>query len=91
MINDYVSQYALFLAEAVTIVVAILAIVAGLALLARRKARHAGQLQVTDVNRQLEAAGDRIEAVRHPKKTLKALLKQRKAEHKARQQQAAIP
>jgi len=86
--NDFLSNYALFLAEAVTVVVAILAIVAGLALLARRKARHVGQLQVTDVNRQLEAAGDRIEAVRHPKKTLKAMLKQRKAEHKARQQQA---
>jgi serine protease SohB len=86
--NSFASHYALFLAEAVTVVVAILAIVAGLVLLSRRKARHAGQVEVSDVNRQLEAAGDALNALRLPKKAHKTLLKQRKAEHKARQQQA---
>jgi len=82
--NDFLSNYALFLAEAVTVVVAILAVVAGLVLLSRRKARHAGHVEVNDVNRQLEAAGDTIEALRLPKKAHKTLLKRLKAEQKAR-------
>ena len=89
--NGFASHYALFLAEAATLVLAILALAAGLALLARRKAKHAGTIEVTDINRQLEAAGDRIEAARLPKKAHKALLKQRKAERKARQQGDAEP
>jgi len=86
--NSFASHYALFLAEAVTVVVAILAIAAGLVLLSRRKARHAGHVEVRDVNRQLEAAGDALDTLRLPKKAHKTLLKQRKAERKARQQQA---
>jgi serine protease SohB len=86
--NSYVAQYALFLAEALTIVLAAIALVAGLGLLARRKAKHAGHIEVTDINRRLEAAGDSIDAVRLPKKAHKSLARQRKAESKARQQQA---
>lgn len=86
--NSFASHYALFLAEAVTVVVAILAIAAGLVLLSRRKARHAGHVEVSDVNRQLEVAGDTLDALRLPKKAHKTLLKQRKAERKVRQQQA---
>ena len=85
--NSFVSHYALFLAEAATLVLALIALVAGLGALSRRKSKHAGEIQVTDVNRQFEAAGDRIEALRLSKKAHKRLLKQRKAEHKARQQQ----
>jgi len=84
--NSFVSQYALFLAEAATVVLALVALVGGFVVLARRKGKDAGQIQVADVNRQFEAAGDRIDAVRLPKKNLKTLLKQRKAERKARQQ-----
>jgi serine protease SohB len=84
--NEYVSQYALFLAQTATLVVAAVALVAGLVLLARRKGRHLGEITVTDVNGQLEAAGDRIEALRLSKPAYKQLMKQRKAEHKARQQ-----
>jgi serine protease SohB len=86
--NGLASHYALFLAEAATLVLALIALAAGLALLARRKSKHIGQIEVTDINRQLEAAGDRIEAARLPKNALKALLKQRKAEHKAQLQKA---
>ncbi len=86
--NGFLPNYALFLAEAVTLVLAAVALVAGLAALSRRKGKHPGEIQVTDINRQFEAAGDRIEASRLSKKALKALHKQRKAEHKARQQQA---
>jgi len=89
MINSFVSQYALFLAEAATLVLAVIALVAGLIALSRRKNQHAGEIQVTDINRQFEAAGDKIDALRLPKKALKDLHKQRKAEYKARQQRAA--
>jgi len=89
MINSFVSQYALFLAEAVTLVLAVIALVTGLSALSRRRNKHSGEIQVTDVNRQLEASGDKIEVLRLSKKALKDLHKQRKAEHKARQQRAA--
>lgn len=85
--NSFASQYALFLAQTVTLVVAAVALVAGVVMLSRRKARHPGEIAVTDVNRQLEAAGDRIEAARLAKPAYKQLMKQRKAERKARQQQ----
>jgi len=84
--NGFASHYALFLAEAATLVLAVIALAAGLVALSRRKGKEAGHIQVTDVNRQLESAGDRIEAARLPKKALKALQKQRKAEYKVRQQ-----
>ena len=83
--NSLVSQYALFLAEAATLVVAVIALVAALVALSRRKARNTGQIQVTDVNQQFEAAGDRIRAAQLSGKARKLLHKQRKAEHKARQ------
>lgn len=89
--NGFAAHYALFLAEAATLVLAAIAFAAGLVALARRKGRHPGEIQVTDINRQLEAAGDRIEAARLPKKVFKNLAKQRKAEHKARQQGDAGP
>jgi serine protease SohB len=85
--NGFAAHYALFLAEVATLVLAAIALAAGLVALARRKGRHLGEIQVTDINRQLEAAGDRIEAVRLSKKVFKNLAKQRKAERKARQQQ----
>ena len=85
--NGFASHYALFLAEAATLVIVLIGLVAGLVALSRRKASHTGQIQVTDINRQIEAAGDGIEAVRLPKNALKRLLKQRKAERKVRQQQ----
>jgi serine protease SohB len=89
--NSFASHYALFLAEAVTLVLAAVALVAGISILSRRKARHAGAIHVTDINRQLEAAGDQIEALRLTKAAHKALLKQRKAERKARQHGEAGP
>lgn len=86
--NGFVAQYALFLAEAVTAVLAVIGLVAGLAALSRRKAKDAGHIEVTDINRQFEAAGDRIQATQLPRKAHRILQKQRKAEHKARQKLA---
>jgi len=83
--NGLAAQYALFLAEVATVVLAVIGVVAGLVVQSRRKAKDTGQIQVTDINRQLEAAGDRIQAEQLPKKARKVLQKQRKAERKAQQ------
>lgn len=82
--DGFASQYALFVAEVATLVVAIIAIAAAVAALSRRKGKDTGQIQVTEVNRQLETAADRIRAAQLHGKALKNLFKQRKAEHKAR-------
>ncbi|MFZ3173532.1 MAG: protease SohB [Thiobacillus sp.] len=86
--NSPVSQYALFLAEIATLVLAVFLLVAGLVVLSRRREKDAGQIRVTEVNRQLEAAADRIQAVRLPRKANKLLHKQRKLERKAQQKRA---
>ncbi len=86
--NDLAAQYALFLAEVATVVLAVIGLVAGLVVLSRRKAKDTDQIQVTDVNRQLEAAGDRIQVAQLPKKARKVLQKQRKLERKAQQKRA---
>ena len=86
--NGLVSQYALFLAEIATLVLAVFLLAAGLVALSRRKEKDAGQIQVTEVNRQLEAAADRIQAVRLPRKAHRILQKQRKLNRKAQQKRA---
>lgn len=84
--NSLVSQYALFLAQLVTLVLAALILVAGVGLLLRRKGKPtAGQIQVTDVNRQIEAAGDRISAAQLSRKARKLLHRKRKLERRAAQ------
>jgi serine protease SohB len=86
--NSFASHYALFLVEAFTLVLAAIALVSALVAMSRRKGQHLGEIAVTDVNRQIEAAGDRIEALRLSRPAYKRLLKQRKFERKARRQQA---
>ena len=86
--NGLAAQYALFVAEIATVVLAVIGLVAGLVALSRRKARHTGQIEVTDVNRQFEAAADRIQAAQLPKKALNQQLEQRKLERKAQQKRA---
>ena len=87
--NSFVSEYVLFLAQTVTLVLAVLVLVAGLGVIARRKGKAmAGQIQVIDVNRQLEAAGDRIRTVQLPRKARKLLHRTRKVERKASQKAA---
>jgi serine protease SohB len=81
--ENFFSHYALFLADTATIVVAILIIAGGLVAIGKRKGKSGGQIQVTDLNRQLEAMGDSIQAARLPRKAGKALQKTRKAQRKA--------
>lgn len=81
--NGFLAQYALFLAKIATLVVAIIAAGVSLRLIFRRKSKDAGQIQVTDVNRELEAGGDSIQALRLSNKARKALQKKRKLARKA--------
>lgn len=83
--NGFLAHYALFLAETATLVLAFIIPVGVLVALSRRKRKDPGQILVTDVNRQLEAAGDRILEARLSRKARKLLHKQRKLEHKAGQ------
>ena len=81
--NDLAAQYALFLAQIATLALAVIGVVAGLVALSRRKNKDAGQIEVTDVNRKFEAAGDRIQAAQLPSKAHRILQKKRKLERKA--------
>jgi serine protease SohB len=86
--NVFLEQYGLFLAEAATLVLAIVVLVVGLVAISRRRSKDAGQIHVTHVNRQLEAAGDRIQDLRLSKQARKALQRKRKLERKAEQKGA---
>jgi len=70
--NGLAAQYALFLAEMATLVLAAIGLVAGMAALSRRKDKNAGHIEVTDINRQLKAAGDRIQAAQLPRNATEA-------------------
>jgi serine protease SohB len=82
--NGLVAQYTLFLAQLATLALVVVGVVAGFAVLSRRRDKSAGQLLVTDVNRQFEAAGERILAAQLPRKAHRILQKKRKLERKAR-------
>jgi serine protease SohB len=71
-----------------TLVLAAIGLVAGLAALSRYRDKNAGHIEVTDINRQLEAAGDRIQAAQLPRKSHRILQKQRKAERKSQLKRA---
>lgn len=82
------SQYALFLAEIVTLALAVIALIAVLAALSRRRRKEEGRIEVIDVNRRLEAAGDGVEAARLSGRPRQALIRRRRRERKARLEQA---
>ena len=85
LMNAFLAQYILFLAKTATLVLAFTIPVVVLVAMSRRKRKDAGHIQVTDVNRQLEAAGDTIQSVCLSKKARTALQKRRKVQHKAEQ------
>lgn len=62
--NDFAARYFLFLAEAVTLALATVGVIAGLIALSRRRSDDRGRLHVSDVGRRFEAAGDEIRSAR---------------------------
>jgi serine protease SohB len=86
---DYLLQYALFLAEAVTIVVAILLVANGLALLIRQaRGQSRESLEVKNVNERFEHMGERLYEALLNKTELKARAKEHKQKQKAEKKAA---
>ncbi len=83
--ENFLSHYLTFLAETATIVIAILIVAGGIAAIAlsKRKPAATGQVQVTDLRRQIEQSAAHIEALRLDKKARKAHQKTLKKAHKA--------
>jgi serine protease SohB len=83
---DVLSQYALFLAKTVTVLLAVLAVVGGsVALAARGRARSKDRIQVTPLNRQYKETEATLQAVMLSKKELRQAQKARKRQRKAEQ------
>ncbi|HUP92849.1 MAG TPA: protease SohB [Solimonas sp.] len=83
---DFLSEYGLFLAKAITLVAAILIVVSGVFAMARGARTHRGEdrLAVKSVNRRFEHLGDLLNAELLPAHEQKRQHKQRKAEEKRR-------
>ena len=84
---EFFTEYGLFLAKTATIVVGIIAIIAA-AVAMSKKAKAPEKLEVQNLNEKYESMADVLKAQLLPKKELKHLAKQRKAEKKARKKQA---
>jgi serine protease SohB len=85
--NDFLSRYALFLAETLTLVVAIVGLVA-LAMRMSRRGRGRYRLSIRNVNRRYEAMANALTAQLEPKRVVKQRVKadrrRRKGEDRAR-------
>jgi serine protease SohB len=85
--NDYLSRYALFLAETLTLVVVIVGLVA-LAMRMSRRGRGRYRLSIRNVNRRYDEMANALTAQLEPKRVVKQRVKadrrRRKAEDRAR-------
>lgn len=89
---EFLSEYGLFLAKAITIVVATLAIIGGIvALLTRSQIKSKEHLEIKHLNRDYEAMANALQAAMLSKKAFKAKLKEMKKQHKAEEQGKAPP
>jgi len=87
---QFISEYGLFLAQAVTIVVAILILVTGLLALGQRQRadQHEGHLEVRDLNEKYRHIGENMCSVVEDPTVLKAQKKIKKKEDKAQAKKA---
>ncbi|MDJ0955217.1 MAG: protease SohB [Arenicellales bacterium] len=83
---EFLTEYGLFLAKTATIVVGIIAIIAT-AVAMSKKAKIPEKLEVQNLNEKYESMANVLNAQLLPKKELKQLAKQQKAEKKARKKQ----
>ena len=90
---EFIYEYGLFLAQAVTLVAAILVIIAGLVSLGQRQKaeQHEGHIEVRNLNEKYRQIGDSIQHMISDPDDLKALRKQEKktAKEEARQAKKA--
>ncbi|MDA8151706.1 MULTISPECIES: protease SohB [Acidithiobacillus] len=82
--ETFFSHYLLFLADTVTIVVALLIVAGGITAIAmsRRKNPTSGQVQVSDLRKQLEQSSENVQQYRLDKKALKVHQKALKKDRK---------
>ncbi|MCK9188379.1 protease SohB [Acidithiobacillus sp.] len=83
--ETFFSHYLLFLADTATIVVALLMVAGGLTAIAlnkRKKTATTGQVQVSDLRKQLEQSSENVQQFRLDKKALKAHQKTLKKDRK---------
>ncbi|MFW1677825.1 protease SohB [Pontibacter sp. JAM-7] len=87
---DFFSEYGLFLAKSVTVVVAILIVVIGMTAVALRSRRegHHGDIEVTHLNEELQEMKSALESAILDKAELKALHKAERKKEKAEAKQA---
>ena len=88
---EWLAEYGMFLAKAVTFVVALLLVVAMVSALKERKGRAVGTLSVTRLNDQLDRMTDKLSESILGKAALKGRHKERKAELKARGKSTDTP
>ena len=84
--ETFFSHYLLFLADTATIVVALLMVAGGLTAIAlnKRKRPATGQVQVSDLRKQLEQSSENVQQYRLDKKALKVHQKALKKDRKAK-------
>jgi serine protease SohB len=86
---EFLSQYGLFLIKSITIVVAILIVVAGLVAISSRQKREAeGHIEVTPLNKKFEEMADTIKSEILDHEALKKEHKEAKKKHKIEQKKA---
>jgi serine protease SohB len=89
---EFLSEYGLFLAKTITIVVATLAIIGGIvALLFRSQIKPKEHLEIKHLNRDYEAMANALQSAMLSKKEFKAKLKALKKQHKAEERGNAPP
>jgi serine protease SohB len=82
---EFLQEYGLFLAQAVTIVVSILIVVGGIVVLTQKQRHsHEGQIEIHHVNEKYESIGESIREVVDDHELLKAEHKQKKKSDKAK-------
>lgn len=79
---EFLYEYGLFLAKAVTLVVAILAVVIGIIAMSTKHKRPHGELELTDISEELEHTLLALKQRILPKEEFKKLLKEQKKQHK---------
>ena len=84
---EYIYEYGLFLAQAATLVIAVLVVVAGLVAIGQRQRseQHEGHIEIRNLNQRYRQIGDTIQHVVSDSQDLKA---RRKADKKAEKEKA---
>lgn len=87
---EFIYEYGLFLAQAATLVAAVLILVAGLVSLGHRQRveQQEGHIEIRDLNEKYNLIGDNIRGVTEDPEVIKAQKKEEKKAHKAKAKQA---